>query len=1647
MQTRYTNAPALHRAILTAAAIAPSKYDSSPRADYDYAKAYAATRDFPYGYGPESCNEGEAWHGVTAMQAAACSEISYHLPDQYRTFKMARLADGGAPSFKLQYTRERLTEFAAKVARAPRLFGGGKVDTGKAKKAPSVWSAGAAKLVIEAIEGRDYTGALSLASEKCGPLFYDHGKGPFMLVCPEPVEFSESFVVARHEKGHYSVFEVGSGHSVGNRFKTVRSKGAAIARAANDWQNLFCEDEKANALLRCKVIAQDQTAMRAAWMAAHDITDIEAMEHRADTVNQEQAAQALEFLQAMAADNVAREATQADDVRELETVGACETNSEATTQASAAPGMGAAIAQAGRDLARRTLRGNSTSWSAQLETNAAGLYALRFTCADGSTDKSEHTTRRRRAQYLRELVRLNADDVAGYDDTSERTPGARSVAGADGWRAALTTDGGLYVLEFTSKAGGWTPTTTHATRRERAQVLRVRIFNDKGCAWLPVNVRGVDADTPREAQSLTDAQYRAAVATLEETNNHGAVVLLGALRTGNPVFINQARAINAQHQREGSLSPDLYQQRSELAQRVRAWLENTQAAPVDNVPAPCHAPAVDNPETATTAQAAPVADADYTAPRETSETDELHDSPRDLEESAEFVGRGTYSPEDNKLRLHPFARLDAATYARVKAAGYAWAPKQGFFVAPAWSPARADVLAALCGEIEDEDSTMAERAEVRADRFEEYQGKRAQDAARAVDAVHAIGARFELGQPILIGHHSERRARKDKEKMDNGMRRAVQMWDTSAYWEARARAALGHAAYKERPDVRARRIKTLEAEQRKHQRAHDEAAKFLQQWTECGAMTDADKQHARALQIANYCHLHLPRIAGDKEDFDQQPSAYTALKNDYPTLYAPRTLADVLQAAQRSYPRTMAHYARWVQHLGHRIAYERAMLGESGGLVAQKVDIEIGGRVLVRGQWLTVLRLNKKGGELVSVTTNSRYVAVRGLDEIAGYEAPSAEEAAATAAKMKAPKLCNYPGEGFKTITQADWDKCGSDYKSTTKRIAATATQGAHRVRTMLGVFAGVTGDDNQRHAYPFVYISDAKRIDPPAPVDNAPAPCPAPAVDNPEPAATTQAAPAADADYTAPRETSDTAPLHDTPRDLAPVVDADKVEAMRQALKNGGAVVAVAPQLFVTPPELAARMVELADLAPGALVLEPSAGTGNIIEPLRAAQCRTWAIEINAALATDLVQRHPLGHVVRADFLTWTPAPGVQFDAVVMNPPFVGGVDIQHITRAFGMLKPGGRLVAICAGGPRQARALQPLVEQHGGTWEPLPAGTFASSGTGVNTVLLTMTAPGRKEEPAPVDKVDPAQALAAPAAPDCTEARRSESTETSGLHDTPQDLAPTFQKMAPVAVDLGAVLAKGAPAQGLVGMGVQYLGDADNLPQEGAIVAAWLDAAAGVLVEVTTEDGAQHGPLLAQAFQGAGRWRLTLKMHGAPYLAQLATAQAMTTRGGTGGAIMPAMTYPEHMTGAELQTLREGCGLDRDEFAGLADVQARTVKHWENGRAGVPADVAQLARELDAACTQGAAAMLQRVQFEDVGAPEGQPVVLVRYKTPQDMPQGQNMPAGLQGAMVARVRLELLRKGLAVRVVWHDADQGDALAQLQAQALPHRGDQPAAH
>ena len=322
----------------------------------------------------------------------------------------------------------------------------------------------------------------------------------------------------------------------------------------------------------------------------------------------------------------------------------------------------------------------------------------------------------------------------------------------------------------------------------------------------------------------------------------------------------------------------------------------------------------------------------------------------------------TYCPEDNKLRLYSTSRLDQETYARVKAVGFKWAPRQQLFVAPAWTPSREDLLLDLCDEIGDEDTSLVQRAEERSERFSEYSESRTEDADRAQKAVAAIADNIPFGQPILIGHHSERRARRDAERIRDGMSRAVKMWDTAKYWTDRAKGALQHAKYKERPDVRARRIKGLEADQRKQERYIAEAEKFLKAWRGEGLT------HEGALSIANFDHITVYYTK------DKYPaSTYEGADSVWGGLT--KGLIDEQQAAAisiRVHERSIAHAQRWLAHFENRIAYERAMLAESGGTVADKNKPEKGGACRCwaspREGWSYIQKVNK-----VSVTVLQNY--------------------------------------------------------------------------------------------------------------------------------------------------------------------------------------------------------------------------------------------------------------------------------------------------------------------------------------------------------------------------------------------------------------------------------------------------------------------------------------------------------------------------------------------------------------------------------------------------------------------------------------------------------------------------------------------------
>ncbi len=163
----------------------------------------------------------------------------------------------------------------------------------------------------------------------------------------------------------------------------------------------------------------------------------------------------------------------------------------------------------------------------------------------------------------------------------------------------------------------------------------------------------------------------------------------------------------------------------------------------------------------------------------------------------------------------------------------------------------------------------------------------------------------------------------------------------------------------------------------------------------------------------------------------------------------------------------------------------------------------------------------------------------------------------------------------------------------------------------------------------------------------------------------------------------------------------------------------------FPTPPEIVEKMIDRADLEAGQTVLEPSAGSGNILDALKGKGLHLYFCEVSPRLQAVLKLKgyHAAGY--GGDFMEHTPEP--IFDRVLMNPPFERGQDMEHVRRAFEHLKPGGRLVAIMSPGPffrsdAKAQAFRAWFDDLGGDREDIAAGAFKQSGTGVATVLVEL-------------------------------------------------------------------------------------------------------------------------------------------------------------------------------------------------------------------------------------------------------------------------------------------------------------------------------------
>lgn len=160
-------------------------------------------------------------------------------------------------------------------------------------------------------------------------------------------------------------------------------------------------------------------------------------------------------------------------------------------------------------------------------------------------------------------------------------------------------------------------------------------------------------------------------------------------------------------------------------------------------------------------------------------------------------------------------------------------------------------------------------------------------------------------------------------------------------------------------------------------------------------------------------------------------------------------------------------------------------------------------------------------------------------------------------------------------------------------------------------------------------------------------------------------------------------------------------------------------PGFFPTPAPVAERLLDVAHIAPGMSVLEPSAGTGTLADAIRR-RCPTASVSV-IEWQHSLVEVLQLKgyEVLSRDFLTF-PAPAqtpARFDRLVMNPPFEHEQDIAHVRHATSCLRPGGRVVAIMSEGAfvrqsRIAQAFRQWLAEQAGVTEAVPAGAFARTG-----------------------------------------------------------------------------------------------------------------------------------------------------------------------------------------------------------------------------------------------------------------------------------------------------------------------------------------------
>ena len=166
--------------------------------------------------------------------------------------------------------------------------------------------------------------------------------------------------------------------------------------------------------------------------------------------------------------------------------------------------------------------------------------------------------------------------------------------------------------------------------------------------------------------------------------------------------------------------------------------------------------------------------------------------------------------------------------------------------------------------------------------------------------------------------------------------------------------------------------------------------------------------------------------------------------------------------------------------------------------------------------------------------------------------------------------------------------------------------------------------------------------------------------------------------------------------------------------------------QFFATPPAIADRLVELANIQPEYDILEPSAGQGSIIDAIHRV-CPDIIVDCFELmdLNRSFLEKLDNVNILGSDFLSEKKEK--LYDLIIANPPFSKNQDIDHVHEMYKCLKDNGRLISVMsnhwrfASGKKQD-AFKNFIGEIGASVYDLEPGDFKESGTNVQACIVVI-------------------------------------------------------------------------------------------------------------------------------------------------------------------------------------------------------------------------------------------------------------------------------------------------------------------------------------